>query len=74
MKTYLLFAGDNHYPDGGISDYRGDFNSVDDAIDYFQSGEIRWLGDPAQYTVKWDWYQIVQSNDMTLVTNGYRRR
>jgi len=34
MKRYLLFTGDFHYPDGGMDDFRGDFDSIDEAQDW----------------------------------------
>lgn len=58
MKAYLLFSGYNYYPGGGIDDYIGDFDSVDDAISHF---ETECYG---------DWYQVVQSNDMSEVDRG----
>jgi len=32
MKRYWLFAGDNYYPTGGMGDFIGSYDSVDDAI------------------------------------------
>lgn len=31
---YLLFAGDTYYPSGGAEDYRGSFESLDEAAAY----------------------------------------
>jgi hypothetical protein len=31
MKTYLLMAGSNYYPEGGTSDWKGCFNSYEEA-------------------------------------------
>lgn len=43
----------------GVNDYQGDFDSVDEAIECFDAG-----GD-----TDWDWYQIVLSVDMSVVTS-----
>lgn len=32
MKRYLLFMGNRYYPSGGMGDFRGDFDSEDEAI------------------------------------------
>ena len=31
MKRYWLFAGNSFYADGGFSDYRGSFDTIDEA-------------------------------------------
>jgi len=31
MKRYLLFEYSDYYPSGGMNDYTGDFNSVEEA-------------------------------------------
>lgn len=59
MKAYLLFAGNEYYAAGGVSDYQGDFDSVDEAIDHFNAGGV----------TDWDWYQIVLRVDMSVVTS-----
>lgn len=46
MKRFILFAGDDYYPSGGWKDFRGDFNSRDEARDE----AIR---------LRCDWYHIV---------------
>lgn len=32
MKRYLGFAGPKYYPEGGWGDFRGDFDTLDEAI------------------------------------------
>jgi hypothetical protein len=31
VKQYLLFAGEEYYPRGGMQDFRGDFDALNDA-------------------------------------------
>lgn len=51
-KRYLLFAGDNYYPVGGIKDYRGTFDKEVDAL---------------VQGARYDWAQLCQVNpDGTL--------
>jgi hypothetical protein len=42
MKRYLLFAGDNFYPEGGWNDYCGSFDTIDEAIDYLNGNVVDW--------------------------------
>lgn len=49
VKRWLLFAGQNYYPAGGILDYRGSFISLGDALE--------WLTLSAPKTL--DWAQVV---------------
>ncbi len=32
MKRYLAFCGDNYYPCGGMNDFIGDFDTLEQAI------------------------------------------
>lgn len=32
MKQYALFAGDNYYPMGGMGDFVGSFNTIEEAL------------------------------------------
>lgn len=70
MKSYLLFAGDNYYPGGGINDYQGDFDSFDEAKKFFESGYYPSWDAEKECHRNWDWFQIVQSSDMSTVENG----
>ena len=31
VKRYMLFAGDQYYPNGGMRDYQGSYDTVDEA-------------------------------------------
>jgi hypothetical protein len=42
MKPYLLFAGDDYYPCGGWQDYKGDFNSESEAMEYLANAHCGW--------------------------------
>ncbi len=54
MKRYLLFAGDSYYPEGGWFDFKGDFDTVVDAI---KSIALR----------DYDWYHVVDSTTQKRV-------
>lgn len=31
MKNYLVFIGEDYYPNGGMEDFKEDFNTLDEA-------------------------------------------
>jgi hypothetical protein len=33
MKRFLLFSGDEYYPCGGMNDFKGDYDTLDEAKD-----------------------------------------
>ncbi len=70
MKAYLLFTGEHYYPNGGMNDYRGEFDSFDEAKSFFERGFYSEWDDDKEFPRRWDWYQIVQSSDMTIVEEG----
>jgi hypothetical protein len=37
MKRYMLFWGDNYYPNGGMDDFIGDYDTMDEAMQVFDS-------------------------------------
>lgn len=39
MKRYLLFAGDQYYPRGGMYDLRGDFDTLEEAVEVASRGD-----------------------------------
>lgn len=71
MKAYLLFAGNNYYPAGGIQDYQGDFDSIDEAVAFFENGYHNDWDEDKLNKCEWDWWQIVLSADMSLVTDSW---
>ena len=51
MKEFLLFAGDNYYPEGGAKDFIGGFDDQSEA----------WI---AASSLLHDWYQICEWDDV----------
>ena len=61
MKEFLLFAGDEYYPSGGMLDLKGMFDSREEAQAYVDCRE----GDDAPVgCYQFDWYHIVRLSDM----------
>jgi hypothetical protein len=59
MKRYMLFAGDQFYPNTAWADFRGDFDSVEEA---------RAIVDAAAKTDDYfDWHQIVDAETKQVV-------
>jgi len=48
MKRYLIFVGDNYYPEGGWKDYRGSLDTLEAALSLVAS-------------IPGDWWQIVDA-------------
>lgn len=60
MKKYLLFTFGDYYPCGGMNDYEGAFDSVEEAMRAFSSKA------PSRYESA----QIVAYSSMLVVANG----
>ena len=65
MKRYVLFAGDDYYPSGGAHDYRGSFDTVEEAKDA-PTPAYSWNSTPA------DWAHIADGADGLRII-WYRR-
>jgi hypothetical protein len=37
MKRYLLFCFNDYYPSGGFNDFENSFDTIDEAINYFET-------------------------------------
>ena len=62
MKKYLLFAGHRYYPDGGFDDFRGSFNSIDEAKEWFGSNY-----DKISHSYIDHWCQVVDRDTFEIV-------
>lgn len=56
MKRYLLFAGDVYYPVGGWDDFRGAYDTIEEA----QSASLA-------YRDTYEWFHIVDTVEMKQV-------
>jgi hypothetical protein len=57
-KRYLLTAGDNYYPESGTGDWKGCFETFEEAkAQVSNAGPARYK--VAGYTSTFDWYQII---------------
>lgn len=69
MKRYALFAGNQYYPAGGWSDYRGAFDTMDEAREkaraYNTDQSDAYPADSA--SGEWEWWQIVDLNQGEVV-------
>lgn len=60
---YFVFAGENYYPAGGMSDLVGTVASLDAARALVANPPV----DEDGYQARFDWYQIAQVVDGQLV-------
>ncbi len=65
MKKYLLFAGHRHYPLGGVEDFHGDFDSIDEAKKWFGSNPDKISNPKSDYIDHW--CQIVDKDTFEIV-------
>ena len=56
---FLLFAGDNYYPEGGWHDFQGAFASIEDAEEYFRHFRTQ--------ECRFDWGHIVAGTQIVKV-------
>ena len=65
MQRFVLFAGSNYYPAGGLDDFRGTFDSLDDAKTHLQTMLVtdRFI----------DWWHVarIDPTDITKVACGF---
>lgn len=52
-KRYLLFAGEYYYPSGGFHDYKGSFETINDAR--------------SNVMLHHDWYHIVDLDTLKII-------
>lgn len=60
MKKYLLFAGPNYYPSGGLDDLVKSFDSIEEAKAFAE----------ADHEETYEWAQIVETKSLKLVLCG----
>ncbi len=51
MKRFLIFAGNDHYPSGGMGDFIDDFDTIDEVKDYMINA------------LYFDWYQFYDQQE-----------
>jgi hypothetical protein len=61
---YLLFAGDNYYPQGGWRDIQGIFLSIESAKEQFN--QPKYWGD-SESPPKYEWGHIVDTRTMDVI-------
>mgnify|MGYP000468778813 CR=1 FL=1 len=53
MKRFLLFAGNRHYPEGGMDDFQGSWDTITEVKKVVKRNNSTWL--------KWDWQHVLDS-------------
>ncbi len=56
MKRFLAFSFASYYPGGGRRDQRGDFDTLDEAVTFFQSNSDDWM--EVLDTQERQWYDV----------------
>lgn len=60
MKAFIVFAGSTYYPSGGWSDFSGTFDTRDEGLVHVAITRL-------------DWWQIVETSTMQVVSEGERQ-
>lgn len=42
LKRFLIFIGDNYYPNGGSNDFKNSFDTIQEAKDSTSTGHYEW--------------------------------
>lgn len=66
MKRYLAFYGDRYYPSGGIDDFEGDYDTVEEARKAIDKAHSK---NPS-YGIEWDsaWAHVWDSETRKKVS------
>lgn len=71
MSRFLLFAGDNYYPGGGVVDFKGMFETIEAAkeehakhVRNFRKDGLQW--EHCDYDSGWEWAHIAKLSDSGL--------
>lgn len=69
MSRFILFAGNDYYPDGGMEDFYGLFDTVDDAIDFVKKD----IGDVFHCGYNHGaWFHIVDRETLSVVFDSQK--
>lgn len=60
---YMLFAGNTYYPEGGFSDFKGLFGTVDLAIEAVSE----YNENKDRFDDEWDWWHVVNALSLEVV-------
>lgn len=69
MKRFILFAGETYYPQGGMKDLQGSFDTLQEALD--KALELanykEWK---PEVGLPIDWYHVLDSHSWIIVYKG----
>lgn len=67
MKSFLLFAGHEYYPRGGALDFKGAFDTLEEAT---LKGASVQLGPKENYSM-WNWFHVADAKSLEIVKSMY---
>jgi hypothetical protein len=62
LKRFLVFAGDDYYPSGGWGDFRGSYDTLEEAL-------ASCVCDPGDWTAH-DWMHVIDAETMEKVASS----
>jgi hypothetical protein len=69
MKRYLAFYGDIYYAGGGMNDFIGDYDSVEDCEKAIKEQHVK--NRPDDFEWEWAWKQIWDSQTRSFIVNTF---
>lgn len=73
MKQFALFGGNNYYPGGGWNDFKGFFDSIEEAKSYAFKKRIKQtdhLVISEEIVQRWDWFHIADTTTLAIVLDS----
>ncbi|WAX21880.1 hypothetical protein [Stenotrophomonas phage RAS14] len=64
-KPYLLFAGHHYYPEGGMDDFKGKFETEEEAFE-----AVNTHNKTSGYGDRWDWHHVTDIRILLEDNNG----
>lgn len=61
MKQYFAFYGDSYYPRGGMDDFVGDYDTIQEAIEAIEKAHLK--NRPDDKVWEWAWCNVWDSKD-----------
>ena len=69
MKRYLCFYSDNYYPGGGMNDFVGDYNNINECKKEIEIKHKENRPDDIEW--EWAWKQIWDSKEREFIINTF---
>lgn len=70
MKKYLLFYGDDYYPNGGVADFKQDYETLEEAVDAGTNACSHGKYADGSEMTNMRWWQVALHSTLEEVAHG----